>query len=92
MTVAYIFNIIGLIVLTVMLGFQVWNLVKYRDTNGAHKKRIIFIASTVFVIVHEIRLMTGVTTGMFLFLHILALFFLFDMVRVSAFIDWFKGK
>lgn len=92
MTLAYLFNILGILVLISMLFFQVWNLAKYRDTNGAQKKRIAFLLSTLALIVHEIRLMLGVTTGAFLLAHIVLLLLLFDMVRVSAFVNWFKGK
>lgn len=92
MTVAYFFNILGILVLVAMLFFQFWNLAKYRDTNGAQKKRIAFLLSTVVLIVHEFRLIWGVTTGLFLLLHIVFLLLLFDMVRISAFVNWFKGK
>lgn len=92
MTVSYLFNIFGILVLSVMLFYQFWNLAKYRDTNGAQKKRIAFLLSTAALIVHEFRLIHGITTGVFLLLHIVFLLLLFDMVRISAFINWFKGN
>lgn len=78
MTVQYIFNILGILLLSAMLVFQVVNLVKYQDTDGAQNKRIAFLISTVCLIAHEARLITGVTTGIFLLAHIIFLFLLFD--------------
>lgn len=92
MTLQYIFNIFGLLFLAGMLSFQAWNFWRYRDAKEAHRKRLFFLASTILLIVHEFRLMIGVTTGMFLLGHIVFLFLLFDMVRISAFINWIKGK
>jgi predicted ABC-type exoprotein transport system permease subunit len=92
MTLQHIFNILGLLILLGMLVFQVWNFVRYRDTNGAQKKRVIFLLSTVLLIVHEVRLILGVTTGLFLLGHIVFLFMLFDMVRISEFIKWIRRK
>ena len=85
-----VFNVLGLLLLLCMLTFQIWNLVKYRDKNGARTKRIVFLASTLFLIVHEIRLLYGITTGAFLLGHILFLFLLFDMVRLKEFWQWIK--
>jgi hypothetical protein len=80
----------GIFVLSFMLCFQVWNFWKYRDTNGAQKKRIIFLVSTIALIVHEFRLLFEITTGMFLLIHIVFLFFLFDIVRVKEFFNMFR--
>lgn len=82
----------GIFLLSCMLCFQVWNLWRYKDTNGAQKKRIYFLISTIALIVHEFRLLYDITQGFFLLIHIVFLFFLFDIVRVSEFFNWFKSK
>lgn len=86
------FLILDSLLLMLMLTFQVWNFWKYRDTNGLAKKRIVFLISTIALIIHCIRLWMGVTTGAFLLLHIIALVFLFDITRLKSFWDWVRGK
>ncbi len=88
----YIFVLSGILILLGMLVFQVWNFVKYKDTNGHQRRRIFFLLSTLCLIVHEFRLLYGITTGIFLLLHIVFLFFLFDRARVDSFIKWVSGK
>jgi hypothetical protein len=87
-----IFIILGLMFLLSMLGFQAWNFIRYKDSNGAQKKRIWFLISTIALVIHEIRLAYGITTGLFLLIHIFFLFLLFDLVRVKEFIQWIKSK
>jgi hypothetical protein len=77
--------ILGLIALFAMLFFQVWNFVHYKDTNGYQRTRIFFLISTIALVIHEIRLSYGITTGFFLL-------FLFDSGRITAFIKWVKSK
>jgi O-antigen ligase len=84
--------ILGLIALFAMLFFQVWNFVHYKDTNGYQRTRIFFLISTIALVVHEIRLSYGITTGFFLLIHIIFLVFLFDSGRITAFIKWVKSK
>ncbi len=89
----YAFNVVGILVLIVMLCYQIWNFAKYRDTNGKQIRRIFFLLSTVALLVHEIRLLHGITTGVFLLIHICFLFFLFEQVRVHEFFNWlFRRK
>lgn len=76
-------NWINLSLLLVVLYLQVRNLAKYGATNGALKKRIIMMASVVFLIVHVIRLMFDVTTGFFLLLHVLTWVALYDAINLN---------
>lgn len=79
-------NIIDLNILLLVLSLQIANLIKFKDTNGALRKRILMMLSVVFLIIHVARLLFDVNTGLFLLLHVATWLFIYDAVTL----DWLK--
>lgn len=85
-------NWIDLLLLLFVLHLQIRNLIKYKATNGALKKRIIMIASVLFLIVHVVRLLFDITTGLFLMLHVVTWLMLYDAINIQWLLDKLKRK
>src|SRR5687768_9496909 len=85
-------NLVDLIVLGVVLFLQIKNYLKYRDTNGHLKKRIVMCLSVLFLITHVIRLMFDITTGAFLFFHVITWLMIYDAINISSVWELIKSK
>lgn len=85
-------NVIDLNILLLVLTLQIVNLIKYKDSNGALRKRIIMLLSVVFLIVHVVRLMFDITTGWFLFLHVATWLLIYDAINFDFIKKIFKRK
>lgn len=85
-------NWIDLVLLLFVLYLQIRNLVKYGASNGALKKRLIMMASIVFLIIHVIRLATGITTGLFLLMHVITWVMLYDGFSLQWVLDKLKRR
>lgn len=81
-------NYIDLCILLFVLYLQIKNLLKYRATNGAQRTRIILLVSVICLVIHIIRLILGVTTGIFLLLHVVTWLILYEGDKL----DWLLDK
>lgn len=86
------FAIFDTAILGLILYAQVRNFIKYRGTNGYLRKRVIMILSTVFLIIHCIRLSLDEATGIFLLGHIVAIAMIFEMFSLKPVLSWIKSK
>jgi hypothetical protein len=84
-------NLIDIMLLGLVLFLQIKNYIKYRDTNGHLRKRIVMVLSVSFLIIHVVRLMFDITAGAFLFLHVVTWLMIYDVIDYMAAWRWLKG-
>lgn len=84
------FNWTDLILLLFVLFLQIRNMKQYGLKNGAGFKRIVMMLSVLFLVIHVVRLMFDITTGLFLLLHVITWVFIYDIGVKEFFISVWK--